>query len=63
MLFFGLQRPALASIEIGVLWVAILATLIAFWRISPLAGIFLIPYTVWVGFAAFLNITLFRMNR
>jgi tryptophan-rich sensory protein len=62
-LFFGLQRPGLASIEISVLWVAILATLIAFWRIIPMAGIFLIPYAVWVGFAAFLNITLFRMNR
>jgi len=62
-LFFGLQRPGLASIEISVLWVTILASLIAFWRIIPLDGIFLIPYAVWVGFAAFLNITLFRMNR
>ena len=42
--FFGLQRPGLAFIDIVALWVAILATLIAFWRSHPLAGLLLLPY-------------------
>jgi len=61
-LFFGLQRPGLALFEICLLWLAILATLIAFWRIRPLAGGLLVPYLVWVTFALLLNAELWRRN-
>ncbi len=61
-LFFGLQQPALAFIEIVVLWFAILATTIAFWRVSVPAGMLLLPYLAWVGFASALNLRLWRLN-
>ena len=61
-LFFGLHRPDLALIEIGLLWAAILTTLILFARIHTLAGILLLPYLAWVGFAAVLNFSLWRLN-
>jgi tryptophan-rich sensory protein len=61
-IFFGLRRPGLAVIEIACLWVAILATVIQFWRIAPLAGWLLVPYLAWVSFAMVLNFTIWRMN-
>jgi tryptophan-rich sensory protein len=61
-LFFGLHRPGFAFIEIVVLWAAIVATLIAFWRISPPAGALLLPYLAWVSFASALNLQLWRLN-
>jgi translocator protein len=61
-LFFGLHRPDLAFVDIILLWAGILATLVAFWKLLPVAGSLLIPYLAWVSFAAFLNWTLWRMN-
>jgi benzodiazapine receptor len=61
-LFFGLHRTSWALIDIVILWVTILAVLIAFWELEPLAGILLLPYLAWVSFAAFLNWTIWRMN-
>ena len=62
VLFFGLQNPGAAGVEIILLWVAILATLLAFWRQSNLAGALLVPYLAWVSFAAVLNVTIWWMN-
>ena len=62
-LFFGLHRPDLALLDIVTLWVAILVVLVLFWRVSIPAGILLLPYLCWVGFASFLNFTLWRLNR
>jgi benzodiazapine receptor len=61
-LFFGLRSPGVAFVEIVALWLLILATLLAFRRISPAAGILLLPYQAWVTFAAALNFALWRMN-
>ena len=61
-LFFGLHRPGWALAEILVLPIAILATLRAFWRVDQLAGLLLLPYAAWVGFATVLNWTIWRMN-
>jgi translocator protein len=61
-LFFGLRRPGIAAIEIGLLWIAILATLIAFWRLRRVAAVLLLPYLGWVSFAAALNIAIWRLN-
>jgi tryptophan-rich sensory protein len=62
-LFFGLHRPDIALIEIVLLWVLIFVTLILFWRVRSLAGAFLIPYLLWVGFATALNYQLWMLNR
>jgi tryptophan-rich sensory protein len=61
-LFFGLHRPDIAFFEIIVLWLAILLTLLLFWRIRALAGMLLIPYLLWVSFASVLNYYLWRLN-
>jgi benzodiazapine receptor len=61
-LFFGLKRPGMALVEIMLMWIAILATLLAFWRIRPLAGILLVPYLAWVSLAVGLNFELWRRN-
>jgi translocator protein len=61
-IFFGLQRPGLALVEILALWVAIVATTVAFWRIRRPAGLLLLPYLAWVAFAALLNAAIWRLN-
>jgi benzodiazapine receptor len=62
ILFFGLQSPFAAFIEIIVLWLAILFTIIKFYKISKTAGILLIPYILWVSFAAILNFSFWIIN-
>jgi len=44
------------------LWLAILATLSAFWRRTAVAGLLLVPYALWVAFAALLNFEIARLN-
>lgn len=61
-LFFVWRLGALAFIEIVILWVLILRTVIAFRRVSPAASWLLVPYLLWVGFAAALTFTLWREN-
>jgi tryptophan-rich sensory protein len=61
-LFFGLLRPDLAFVDIAILWCLIVATGVAFWHQSTVAGILMIPYLVWVSFAALLNFSIWRMN-
>ena len=62
-LFFGLHLPLLAFAEIMTLWMALLITTILFWRIRKIAGLLLIPYLLWVSFAALLNFTIWQLNR
>lgn len=61
-LFFGIQRPDLALIDIIVLWLAILATAVAFRKHDPLASNLLLPYLAWVSFATVLNASIVRLN-
>lgn len=61
--FFGATSPLAGLFVIVALWVAILATTIAFLRISVVAGLLLIPYISWVGFAAVLNWSIYSLNR
>lgn len=62
LIFFGMQQPKWAFIEIIFLWLSILATIIAFWPISPLAACLLLPYLAWVSFAGVLNASIWRLN-
>lgn len=62
-LFFWLRNPGLGFADILLLWVAIAATLLAFWRRSAAAGILLAPYLAWVTFAAALNFSIWQLNR
>jgi len=62
ILFFGLQSPLYAFIEIIILWLAILMTIISFYKISKPAAYFLLPYILWVSFAAILNFSIMILN-
>lgn len=55
LIFFHLQRPSWAFLEIILLWLSISATMIVFKRIDRRASWLLLPYLLWVTFAAFLN--------
>jgi translocator protein len=61
-LFFRLESPGLAFAEIVMLWFAILATLIEFWKTVPAAGWLLLPYLLWVSYAVALNFSIWRLN-
>lgn len=62
-LFFRWKSPGWALVEICVLFVAIVLTIRAAWRVSPVAGGLLIPYLAWVGFATVLNGSIWWLNR
>jgi translocator protein len=62
IVFFGLQNPGLAFLNIVVLLMTILITTILFERISPKAGLLMLPYLAWVSFATVLNYTLWQLN-
>jgi len=62
-IFFGMHKPGLAFAEILMLWGMILATMLAFWRVSSTAGMLFLPYLAWVSFAAFLNYSIWQLNR
>jgi translocator protein len=62
ILFFGLQAPRIALVEILILWAAIFATLLSFWRISTIAGWLFVPYLTWVSFATIMNFEICRLN-
>ena len=61
-LFFGLRRIDLALGDIVLLWAAIVATMVAFCKVTPAAGWLFVPYLLWVTFAAALNFALWRLN-
>ncbi len=62
IIFFGFKSPGLAFLEIIILWLAILTTIISFYKISKTAGLVLIPYILWVSFALILNFFLWQLN-
>lgn len=61
-MFFGLRRMGAGLAVLIVLWVAVLATLIAFWRLDLWAGLMFVPYLVWVTVAGALNFSVWRLN-
>jgi tryptophan-rich sensory protein len=61
-IFFGAKQPLIAFGDIVLLWLAIAATIICFHRINKLSAILLVPYIVWVSFAAVLNAAICMFN-
>ena len=62
IIFFGMQSPGAAFGEIIILWLAILATIITFAKISRIAAWLLVPYILWVTFAGYLNYFIWILN-
>jgi translocator protein len=61
-IFFALQSPGWALVDINLLWIAILLTALLFWRLVPLSGWLLVPYLLWVAYAASLNAAIATAN-
>ncbi len=62
LLFFGMRQPGWAFAEIILLWLAIGLTIALFAKHSKPAAILMMPYWMWVSFAAVLNYTIWSMN-
>ena len=61
-IFFHFHQLLTAVVVIALLWLAILATILMFWRVSRLAATLLLPYLAWVSFAAALNVAILSLN-
>jgi len=61
-LFFGLQAPLLALVDILALIAAAGVTGFLFWRVSKVAGAAFVPYLLWLLYAAALNAAIVWMN-
>lgn len=61
-LFFGLKRMDLALLDLGLLWIVLVATILRFRRTSGLAAALMLPYLAWVTFAGVLNYSLLQLN-
>jgi tryptophan-rich sensory protein len=61
-LFFTLKRPDWALAEVPLLWLSVLAPMLLLWPLPNNASLWLLPYLAWVTFAAYLNLTIVRIN-
>lgn len=62
-LFFRYRRPDWALVEVVFLWASLVALVIGLWPISRFASLLILPYLLWVSFAAWLNWAIVRLNR
>lgn len=63
ILFFGLRNPGLAFAEILILWWVIVLVIRQFRAKDCRTGWLLAPYLAWVSFAAFLNFSIWQLNK
>lgn len=62
IIFFGLHSPLWAFVDITLMWLAIVWTMVLFYKISKPAMWLLVPYILWVSFAAYLNYSIWILN-
>lgn len=62
LLFFGAENITAALIDIVFLWLAIVATIYLFFKVSRTAAYLLVPYLLWVSFATYLNYGFWVLN-
>jgi tryptophan-rich sensory protein len=60
--FFGAHRTRLALVVIVALWLVVLALIVVAFALDPLAGLMLLPYELWLSYAAALNFWIDRHN-
>ncbi len=60
--FFGLRRLRAGLVVIACLWMAVLGTAVAMWPLDRVAGWLIVPYLVWVSYAAALNASIALRN-
>ena len=61
--FFGLRRLGAGMVIIVLLWLAVAATMLAFWGHDWVAGLLFAPYLLWVTIASALNYSVWSLNR
>lgn len=62
VIFFSLQRPDWALVEVALLWLSILLLIVFIMRFSTRAALMLVPYLAWVTFAGVLNFAVAQLN-
>jgi len=62
-IFFGSRLPGVAFAEILILWLAIAFNIFVFYWLHPIAALILLPYLLWVTYAAYLNFGIWQLNR
>ncbi|MFH1565505.1 MAG: TspO/MBR family protein [bacterium] len=62
IIFFGMQNPGLAFLDIIILLIFIIVLIIKFYNINKIASYLLIPYFLWVSFASALNYFIWVLN-
>ncbi|WP_375398629.1 TspO/MBR family protein [uncultured Sphingomonas sp.] len=62
-LFFRARRPDWALVEVVFLWASLVALVVGLWPIAHQASLLIVPYLLWVSFAAWLNSAIVRLNR
>ena len=60
--FFGARRLRTGMIVIAALWLTVLALIVTAFGLDWVAGLVLVPYLIWLSFAAALNFWLWRNN-
>lgn len=63
ILFFGLGLRGLALIDLLILIAFVVITTVSFFKIDKLAGYVMVPYLIWICFAAFLNYSIWQLNK
>ena len=63
IVFFNLEAYLFAFVWLIILWLLIIVTTVKFYRINKTAGLLLLPYLIWVSFAAYLNYGVYRLNK
>jgi translocator protein len=61
-LFFKARRPDWALVEVVLLWLSIGLLILLARRRDVIAALLLVPYLLWVAFAASLNLEVVRLN-
>ena len=60
--FFGEHEISVGLYIIMALDVAVLVTIVLFWKVRRAAALLLLPYLAWIGFATALNYEFLRLN-
>jgi tryptophan-rich sensory protein len=61
-LFFYLEKPFVALIDISLIWIFLLLFMIFSFQVSILASMLMIPYILWISFAFLLNLKIVLLN-
>ncbi len=62
LIFFNLQAYGFSLVWLAVIWVLVLAMILTYRKVDPLAAWLQIPYLLWLTFAAYLNAGVWYLN-